>query len=190
MIQNGHHGVKLSKSVTIKDYLEFAKTEDRGSIARLLQSRFEERYIGPVMRSSPGHKSGFAMMAIACLTIEAFESFRSGWTKPKNEKAFKKYFLAQPEFGISGDEISAFYANIRCGILHDAETRGGWKILRKGPIVDTSARTINATGFLITLHASISAYCTELKASDWHGVKWSCIRKKFDSIIDRSKSEN
>lgn len=48
-----------------------------------------------------------------------------------------------------GKNSDWFFTDIRCGILHQAETRGGWKIQRKGTLLDDHNKTMNATVFLL-----------------------------------------
>ncbi len=66
--------VKLSKNVTINEYLHFEKTQNRERIAEFIKERFTERYITP-LKVDAEKKHGFCTMAICCLMIEAFESF-------------------------------------------------------------------------------------------------------------------
>jgi len=59
---------------------------------------------------------------------------------------FKEHKREFPE--INGSE---FDKNIRCRIIHQAQTQGGFRIIRTGPIFDSVAKSINATLFLRSL---------------------------------------
>jgi hypothetical protein len=110
-------------------------------------------------------------MANCCLMIEALESFYYGWkdTRPKGmgKKAFRSFFSRVPAFDDLKVLSDKFYENIRCGILHQAETTGGWRISRKGPLFNSGTLTINATAFLNELKNYLHAYQDELNKNDW-----------------------
>jgi hypothetical protein len=60
------------------------------------------------------------------------------------------------------DEKTKFYDNIKCGILHQAETKDGYRILRKGPLLDSTKKTINAATFLGALKRCLDRYVREI----------------------------
>ena len=92
---------------------------------------------------------GFAQMAIACLMLEALESLLNGRKRSivPNEKSFADFLDREPEFASLRGRVARFSKNVRCGILHQAETTGGWKILRKGELFDGD-HTLNAVRFI------------------------------------------
>ena len=183
--------VKLSNTVTIKKYRELEAEKDKESVAEFIKERFAERYINPVKKGQ--HKSGFAIMALSCLMIEALESFRNGWenTKGKSKQAFRSFFEYADEKGLklgAFHEIADdFYENIRCGLLHQAETVNGWRILRKGDLLNKKSKTINANKFLKGVEEFLNFYCEELKQSDWDDDIWKNLRKKMNVIIENCK---
>lgn len=128
---------KLSSRFTISGYRKLESSLDREGIADYLLERFTERYIEPFRGVK---KHGFSLMAISCLMIEALESFRLGWsdTDRKSQKAFESFFqqcsMQGSELGVFAENTADFFKNVRCGILHQAETTSGWRILRKGPL--------------------------------------------------------
>lgn len=67
---------KLSRSVSVADYRSMTAANDRAAVGRFIVQRFHERYFEPTVDSPNRH--GFTMMAIACLVIEAVESFIKG----------------------------------------------------------------------------------------------------------------
>jgi hypothetical protein len=139
------------------------------------------------------YKNGFSIMANCCLLIETLESFYRGWedTKRESEKAFLKFFSRDKnfkEFAIN-DIPSQFYFNIRCGILHQGETRRGWIITRSGnSILDFSKKKIDATLFLKQLKKSLNDYKNELNIADWNDDIWCNARKKIKAILKNNKS--
>lgn len=74
-----------------------------------------------------GHNLSFSIMALNCLLIETLQQFYDGLesTAPrKNEAAFKRFLSRSYYFRFSREVAEQFYRNIRCGILHQAETKG------------------------------------------------------------------
>jgi len=183
--------VRLSKKITINNYLEFEKNRDKEKIAKFLKERFTERYISPIKNSK--QKSGFAIMALSCLMIEALESFRKGWetTDKKSRKAFRSFFEYASDnnlkLGIFHKIADDFYRGVRCGLLHQAETTNGWRIMRKGVLFDESSKTINANKFLEGIEEYLDFYCQELKKSDWNDKIWKNLRNKMKAIIRNCK---
>lgn len=186
--------VLLSSSVTIAKYRQLEAKKDRAAIADFLKKRFTERYIRP-LRGDPDMKHGFCTIAISCLMIEALESFWQGWpdTKNKSREAFRSFFQRCLEQGLelgnfAGDELSDdFYYGVRCGILHQAETTRGWRILRKGPLYNPDTKMTNATKFHDELEKALRLYCDTLKQSDWDSVVWQKLKTKMKAVIEHCK---
>lgn len=170
---------KLSSSMTVSRYRELVKAGDRGTLGCFIIERFDERYFHPVMDSKSKH--GFTIMAIACLVIETLESFYQGRadTKGESKKMFREFFCRNSSLGVFGQNSDWFFTDIRCGILHQAETHSGWKIMRKGPLLDSQNKTINATAFLNQLRTAVKQYATELQANE---TLWKNFCKKVDAI--------
>lgn len=156
---------RLSKEITVKKYNDLVRNENWDALSGFISSRFKERYFDPVNSMPPGQKNGFMMMAICCLVIETLESFHQGIrdTNRQSRQAFRDFFDREASFSGFRQNGDWFYEKIRCGILHQAETCDGWRILRKGPLLDHSKRTINATKFMEILHESVNAYAETLR---------------------------
>lgn len=58
-----------------------------------IRHRLDRRYIQPLLDVSGGYKSGFLMMAVSCLLIEALESFYKGLNSTKGKGISQKAFL-------------------------------------------------------------------------------------------------
>ena len=174
--------VKLSSACTVDEYRKHEQSKDRERIAVFIDERFVERYITPVETSTKRH--GFATMAVSCLMVEALESFWRGWpnSKSRSELAFCSFFQRTPQLAVFQGHVPAFYQHVRCGILHQAETTGGWRIRATGPLFDARAKTINANAFLSVLRSAVNDYATQLRAADWSSDVWTNCRKKMDSI--------
>ncbi|NJL20392.1 MAG: hypothetical protein HC895_05505 [Leptolyngbyaceae cyanobacterium SM1_3_5] len=168
---------QLSSRVSISKYRELKQARSKDEIIRFIRERFTERYIAPLEGKNGQNttKHGFCTMAICCLMIEALESFWSGWpnTRYKSKCAFRSFFNRNDiRFNDFRDCADEFYTHVRCGILHQAETTGGWHIRRKGDLFTPSTKTINATKFHKRLKESLEAYCSELNEAEWDDDIW------------------
>src|ERR1035437_10631269 len=71
--------------------------------------------------------SGFAVLAIDGAVVEALEQFRRGEkeTPPRKGGEFFRAFLTKTRMGkhFTPEMATLFYETIRCGILHQAETK-------------------------------------------------------------------
>lgn len=180
----------LSRKVTVKEYKSMEENRDINKIVTFVRERFTERYISPVDIDKM-KKNGFTIMAISCLMIEALESFYNGWpdTRYKSKKAFNKFFTRNHNFSVLDKYHQDFYIHIRCSILHQAETTGGWHIRRYGSLYDKNTKTINATKFLNEIKKSLENYCLELSDSDWEDNIWKNFRKKMKSVCNYCNNE-
>lgn len=178
--------VRLSSSMTIKRYRELEVAKDREHIADFVVERFQERYLQPAL--SARTKSGFSLMAINCLMIESLVSFRRGWkeTRRLSESAFCFFFDREDAFADFRGHAHEFYVNIRCGILHQAETTGGWLIHLKRDrfLFDVEHKVVNAREFTERLAGCLNDYRTELESTNWEGEIWVNFRKKMKAIIE------
>ncbi len=182
---------KLSRSFTVAQYEEFERTRNRERISSLIRERFKERFILPLHSRQ---KHGFTIMAVCCLMIETLESFRNGWTDTKgrivyngntiskSEYAFHMFFQNNTQFKDFVGLESDFYTGVRCGILHQAETTKGWHILRKGSLLESVTKDINATAFLDCIEESLDQYCDQLLGLNWDSIEWVYARTKIQKI--------
>ena len=178
------NNTKLSSSVTIAEYKVLAEKENVDGIANLIYDRFYERYIQPFNCNITKH--GFSMMAIGCLMIEALYSFQKGkaTTKDCSKDAFEEFFANSHYLNEFGSADLDFYHNIRCSLLHQAETNNGWKIRRRGKLIDKKNRTINATKFLKALHKELEDYVSSLKKETFESDLCKKAVKKLDCICN------
>lgn len=175
-------GTLLSNTVSIAKYRHMEQNRDRNGISLFVRQRFTERYIDPVRKSEAKH--GFSIMAVCCLMIEALESFKQGWrsTRGKSKESFRRFFSGNQHLAEFRPLADDFYEHVRCGILHQAETTGGWKIRRKGPLFDDSSRHINATEFLARIDNCLDDYCKRLCDESWESEIWQNLRTKMEAV--------
>lgn len=181
----------LAQTVTVGQAMQWISNKDddaKQALTNFIYHRFYNRYIKHVKNID----SGFLKMAVCCLMIETLESFKQGKkdTKAKGvgKKMFKTFFknerLNFPEFETINDE---FYSNIRCGILHQAETTNAWRILRTGKILDKNNKTINAEIFVKALEKSLEDYKNVLHNSNFTELIWQNALRKIQYICENCK---
>lgn len=112
--------------------------------------RIDTRYLHPIasiQRDDTKSGEGFAIVALFCSLIEFLESCERGdnfhfigRTKDKlqpneyNERQassyFKDFLKTRKPFDtlIPSALVNSFYQDVRCGLLHEARTKGGWFI--------------------------------------------------------------
>ncbi len=169
---------------TISDYENMVAKTEKNEITAFISDRFTERYVTPLTAISKENKSGFCTMAICCLMIEALESFWQGWpdTKGKSKDAFCSFFDRYDNLKVFTGHAGEFWRHVRCGILHQAETTGGWKVHRTGILFDSNTKAINATRFHDELKKCLDRYCAELRQEDWDGELWTNFKSKMKQV--------
>lgn len=179
--------IYLSSSVTVGQYRIWESQKNTAEIAEFIRRRFNERFLAPFETIPSSLRSGFAQMAVCCLMIETLESFYKGWKSTsgvKGSDVFEGFFTRVRYFhdfqGLGGE----FYTNIRCGILHQAETTSGWLVRRRGNLVDKSNKIINADKFIKFLGQSLDDYCQELQSTRWNDLRWRKCRRKMNGVIE------
>lgn len=147
--------IKIAGNLTIKDwvYIENKLKPNYNHYWNEAYDFFElricTRYLKPInsilnMKAYKGE--GFAIVNLQCSLIEMIESFINGWVfdypnfiNPKgiilngNDKIYKSFFNNREPFKNYNPKISGkrFYVDVRCGLLHEAQTKNNWKI-KKG----------------------------------------------------------
>lgn len=185
---------------------------NKEQIADIIYHRYYDRYLKPFFYSSfenqtyvvndqlkstkilnefnTEYKSGFVIMTSCCLLIETVSTFFDGLDQSKNgSTTFKAVFKKATEYSnnLSIFENQPFYNNIRCGLTHQGETYGKFKISRNGQLFDEENLTINATLFCNSLKDFLRSYCEELKTSKWDTDIWDKCRIKLRYIIKNSR---
>ncbi|HPA27472.1 MAG TPA: hypothetical protein PK747_06135 [Acidobacteriota bacterium] len=183
---------KESRDITVKNYRELLKNQDRKALAEFVYHRFCDRYIKPFEFDDEdykeNYKNGFAIMASCCLMMEALGSFYKGWEDTNNmsKEAINGFIARHPALHCMN--TFSFYKNIRCGILHQGETIGGYKITREGKALFLT-KTIDAVIFQQEIKMCLEEYSANLEAADWDSELWDNFRKKMKAIINNCESQ-
>jgi hypothetical protein len=180
----GEH-TQLSSSTTVARYRALEAAADKHALGSFILQRFNERYFRPIEASASKH--GFAVLAVACLVIETLEAFYQGRADTKNASAqmFRDFFARDTDLKVFAGGNDWFYKDIRCGILHQSETRDGWRVLRKGPLFDTKSKAINATALLRALRRAVQRYAAELETDE---ALWKNFRRKMNAVCANCQS--
>lgn len=170
---------KLSSSITVNNYRKLEASGDRKEIGKFIYQRFDERYFRPILVSS--NKHGFTLMAIGCLVIETLESFYQGRRDSVriSKRMFRDFFNRDTALKVFSSEDDWFYSKVRCGILHQAEVVGGWRIICTGALLNSVDKTINATKFIQELQKVLEDYAIQLETDE---LLWSNFKLKMDAI--------
>lgn len=159
--------------------MEFFNRIDRKAIGEFFVERFDERFFLPIEKSTRKH--GFSVLALACIIIESLESFYQGCSDSKScsKRIFRDFLARDTPLNVLAGGDDWFYKDIRCGILHQSESRDGWRILRSGPLLDTQAKTLNATAILRALRREVLQYAMQIQTND---LLWKNFCTKMDAI--------
>jgi hypothetical protein len=180
-------------------------------IISLIEHRLSHRYIRPLSHvpvEPVDYKSGFLMMAAACLLIETLYCFRKGKNDTltiRGEKAFDEFFTDHQDLFKNFDKCfprgytnnkgewkkdgCSFYKHIRCGILHQAETTGGYRIFRNGELFDCKQKAINANKFLEQLGKCIEKYIGDLHKRNCREAPWPRAIEKLKFICNNCRED-
>jgi hypothetical protein len=127
--------LRVSPKFTTKDWeaLDINSDKDWPTAADIIKDRLDGRFLGYARSILESPQSGFVVLAIDCLVVETLQQFRLGVTDGNRQsKKMITGFLQgknfQPHF--DKDARDAFYQDIRCGLLHQAEAREMWLIRR------------------------------------------------------------
>ncbi|HEV1993296.1 MAG TPA: hypothetical protein VGR03_03095 [Candidatus Acidoferrum sp.] len=104
--------------------------------------------------------------------------------KYSSEQAFIKFFddsLHNLHFPDLVGKGRNFYSSIRCGLLHQAQTKDGWRIRTSGKLYDDSPdkKSINRDAFAQALQNCFDSLLKELEKAEWDGALWKAVRKKM-----------
>ena len=180
--------VWLSTRVRVRQYRKMEDQQDLAGLSQFVHQRFMERYIAPLRAVPKGEENGFLMMAACCLCIEGLTAFREGWrtTKGLSERAFKLFFAEEIGFATFRSHDHDFWKNVRCGVLHQGETVGGWRLNFSRPAEElfvADPPTVNCFKFLDALEAALDCYRDRLHATPWNHEPWRKFRRKMAATI-------
>ncbi|WP_419535806.1 hypothetical protein [Endozoicomonas sp.] len=159
--------------------------------------RLELRYLHPIKilkEHGTFQGEGFSIMTILCSLIEFLESSYQGksykflkngeklgeYEYSSSKAIFKSFLTKRSPFSaeFSDDLAEEFYSSIRCGLLHEASTKKGWRIWAQSPngkIIQEDTKIVYRDMFEKSIKSFILNYGNEL-ASD-QNLQKAFIRK-------------
>lgn len=170
-----------NRFLKIFDFSSKTKAEYDKNGSKVCSNIFNEEY-----------KNGFLMMASCSLLIETFASFISGQNETPRGKSpgmFKNVFeyAENKNNGLKLFKDIKFYDRIRCGLLHQGEVYGNFKITRSGDtLFDDKTETINAILFFKELKKLLLEYKKDLATGEWDNKVWDGCRQKIRYIISNA----
>jgi hypothetical protein len=137
----------------------------------------------------------------------AFQQLMNANTRPRcGDTPPREYEIAQSEhktgaqafedfFGLDDHTAlfpnvdgKVFYAAIRNGLLHQAQTKRGWRIRSGHPkLWDDPEKVVDRTKFANALDVAFGKFIEKLKAAAWDDDLWLKARRKIWWIIQISK---
>lgn len=197
-------------NVTVSDINKYILDKDREALANFIYDRLYGRYIKPHDYPSDtyvkNYKNGFAIMASCCLLIETYVSFKAKEfrnTHNLSGQCFGYFFTTEDRFKVfsnggrqkdgtistkkQGGIPNDFFVNVRCGVLHNGETKNGWKISRiqTKPLFNQDNKEINAVKFLNNMKAILKGYKTKLAHSNDDDEVWIIFLKRLEDLINK-----
>lgn len=205
---------EIAGKLTICDWEELAskldnsKPENWGNAFNFFEQRMTTRYLNPInkiLKMGLNAGEGFAAVNLQCSLIETIESFYSGCifdadTRQfkniegnkifdNNKKIFESFFQKREPFKSLKIDGADFYKSVRCGLLHETQTKNNWKIKsgRKKIFENVNdEKIIYRERFQLGIEEVIIKYKEELLSS--RGEKYRKIfKEKFKHICDQSK---
>lgn len=173
----------------------------REAFSDYFETRIHLRYLSPIkVLQGTGTLQGesFSIVSILCCLIEFLESTAQGSNYRyltlgetfqaheygKSQHLLVEFLQIREPFSATFDATSAqdFYVGVRCGLLHEARTTNGWRILEEGPngiIADVANRILYRINFQEALLEYIKVYGKTLEADQQ--LQQGFIRK-FDHL--------
>lgn len=125
--------VNISPNYNKDSYLNLNLTlqsneADWNTAVAILKDRIEGRYINQIdLLSNDVNANGFTIMALNCLLIETLYQFKEGKDKTparQNKEVYSDFLMQEFPREFNSQRIAeSFYTDIRCGILHSAQTK-------------------------------------------------------------------
>jgi hypothetical protein len=173
--------LKIAPNASARDWaalrLDDPHSPDWPKAVQILKSRITSRFLDPIdfllkseVEKRPTEKTlGFVVLAIDCALIETLAAFTKGLLRTDgiSKRTFSRFLATHPEFCVhfnSAKIAEQFYEEIRCGILHQAETGGNSRVWSVGPLlrVDSGAITVNRSRFHDAVKAAYEKYYADL----------------------------
>ena len=189
LMTNQENKVKIAEYIYERLYTRYLKMFDFTSSETARYEKNGENKIQNVFNTE--YKNGFLQLAACSLLIETIAGFLTGENNTPNGQS-KNMFNKVFEYALTkGNDLNEFkdtdfYGKIRCGILHQGETKGRYTITRNSTTLKDGDE-INAYRFHKVLKQLLCDYKNDLTAKDWDDEMWVFCRQKIEYIINNGR---
>lgn len=189
---------------TLRSQLSSSNTKAwREAFSDFYETRLNLRYLYPIkvlQDIGAFQGEGFAIVAIQCSLIEFLESTELGknyhyaqrgetlgpYEYKSSQEIFVAFLTQHEPFSATFDKTTAqeFYFNVRCGLLHEARTKNGWRISARSPageVINITERIVYRDNFQDALLAYVKNYGDRLTHEP--NLQQAFIRK-FDRLCE------
>ena len=215
---NLNQDMKIAGNLTISNWEELSANlncgndNNWGRAFYFFEERIRTRYINPIksiLEIGDNLGEGFAVVNLQCSLIETIESFINGckseynttirktqWKKGttiifnSNKEIFISFFNNRTPFKELNIDGGLFYQDVRCGLLHETQTKNNWKIrcdtaesglayqeILNGDFVE---KIIYRENFQIYLEKLIARYrISIITRADFDGIPACELRENF-----------
>lgn len=144
---------------------------DWAKAAEMVKDRLDGRFPRYASNCLRSPYSGYVVLAIDSLLLETLQQFREGVINGHGRsREMVTQFLGGKRFqpAFDPEARNAFYSDIRCGLLHQAEAKRMW-LLRRGqkamlqPSPDGQGYVIDVQAFHKAVRGSMTDYLRELR---------------------------
>ena len=115
---------------------------DWNTAVTILKDRIEGRFLNQIdLLSNDINANGFTIMALNCLLVETLYQFKEGKDKTPsrcNKEVYSNFLTQEFPLVFNTKNIAeSFYTDIRCGILHSAQTKNESRLSDREDVIVT-----------------------------------------------------
>ena len=157
---------------------------------KMFEDRIKGRFLEQInLLKNDCYKNGFSIMALECLLVETFAQFYMGLedTIGVSQEKYVDFLMNRLTCFRTKTIANKFYSYIRCGILHQAQTkpRSGLTIKNQKTIsYQNGFLLVSVDGFVSEMDNYFISYCESLKDCNQKELRENFI-KKMDFICKR-----
>ena len=188
-------------------------------LVEFLQARYDWRFFKPITclhdEERHNHKGyGMSIMALCALLVESIQCCRHGLPSTYRPELYQlavrynpppEYVVPQTDWR-SGEDVfieffedfrdlfpnvsgREFYRGIRNGLLHQAQTKNGWRIRVDGEMLcDPTEKTIDRDRFTDSLETAFGRYVDDLRRSPLQADVWQKAMRRIWWLITMSRN--
>lgn len=171
------NSIYISPKFRIEDYLNlnldiYSSQDEWKEAIKIFEDRINGRFFNAIYdlqninTNSNIKKYDFAIMALEALLVETMLQFKHGLedTNGVSRQEYTRY-LKTLSSSFTNDSASAFYRNVRCGILHSGQTYGNTVLTQDDHYIITMENDffkVSVPKFTALLYSTYKAYCKSL----------------------------